>query len=579
VANYLAVGIGPSDPSAGLVQQSRLVAFVEEERLTRSKHATGAYPIHAIRRVLEMADLQLADIDGLVVGWDLEAYSDGRMEQFFGDMRAEYPVDDRTRNWQDHCLQWLSQSGQTKFHYEPLADHFGSESLPPVLGAPHHQAHAFAAARDSGFDESLVVSLDGSGDHLCTTISFWDGRDLETLLEIPIPHSLGWFYAALTEYLGFSTYDGEHKVMGLAPLGKAGPLHEELEAIVPREAEGPAYTLDPTYIHYGPHTYSGRFTDDLVDLLGRPPRRREEPLDEFHADIAYSAQSILEDRVLALAHWGLQRTGATRICFGGGVAHNVAMIGRVARDCGLDAVYAHPLAGDVGVAVGAALYLEAQDGRIETTGRLRSLALGPMVGAPTTLDALEEAGLVPTWVDDDYAEVAAVIAEGGLVAWCQGRMEAGPRALGHRSILGDPRTVATRDKLNSVVKDRYSWQPFAPAIRVEDAGRYLIDASLCSLYMTYVAEASEELARVAPAVVHVDGTVRVQLVDSTISPDFHALITSFGECTGVPVLLNTSLNRAGEPIACSERDAVVIFQATELDVLVIDQHMVTKGRP
>lgn len=577
MATFLAIGVGPPDPSAGLVVDGTLVAFVEEERLTRRKHAKGDYPLLAIQSVLEIGDVGIDSVDGIVVGWDLQSYSDGTMAEFFDGVRARYPVDDQTVQWQDHCLNWFSLASQTRYHHDHLSSIFEHDALPPVRGVAHHRAHALHAVHDSGFDDALVVTLDGSGDHLCSTVSHWDGARLDCVLEVPMPHSLGWFYAGITEYLGFSAYDGEYKVMGLAPFGRPGPLAETLSVVVSPEQDGPAYCVDPTYLHYGPRSYSDRFTDHLVDRLGRPPRRGEDPIDDFHADVAYAAQSILERHVLSLVRWGIDLTGSRRVCFGGGVAHNVAMVGRVAQSRGVDEVFAHPLAGDLGVAVGAALVLEAELGGLDRGARLATLALGPAACPLDSQSIVPSPGTASVIVDDRYSEVAAALADGSLVAWCQGRMEAGPRSLGHRSILADPRTLATREKLNSVVKDRFSWQPFAPAIRIEDVDRYLLGSPRSSPYMACVYEASDELARDAPAIVHVDGTVRVQLVEEAIAPELHRLLTSFGKLTGVPVLLNTSLNRAGEPIACSTLDAVEIFRETELDALVVGRRLLLKS--
>jgi carbamoyltransferase len=390
-----------------------------------------------------------------------------------------------------------------------------------------------------------------------------------------MPHSLGWFYAAFTEYLGFQAYDGEYKVMGLAAYGRPNAeLHDKVRMVLCVADDGIEYRLDPKYIHYGNHTWSDRFTDDLVELFKHPMRLPHEPITDWHQDLAYAVQQSLEDAVCRLAKWGIDKLGVHNICIGGGVGHNVKMNSKLFSLSGVHDLFAQPLCSDGGAALGAALgacwLLSGK--RPEP---LKCLALGPEE-ANVTIQRTLDLCLIPYEKADDIAEVVAEeLVRGRIVGWFQGRMEAGPRALGQRSILADPRNKAIVDRINGVVKYREYWRPFCPSIPAEDAGKYLKRYTNAP-FMNIAFDATEILARDAPAIVHVDGTVRVQLVHQDTLPLFHRVLKAFERKTGVPVLLNTSFNVKGEPIVCKFSDALRTFFASGLDVLAAGDFVIRK---
>jgi carbamoyltransferase len=448
-------------------------------------------------------------------------------------------------------------------------------ALPEMRYVAHHRAHAAAAFYLSRHPEALVVTLDGSGDRDCTTV--WRGRGVELtpLHRIEIPHSLGWFYAAITELLGFQAYDGEYKVMGLAAYGRPNPnLAGRLAEVLRPGPLGFDYVLDPRFIHHGPHTYSSRFTDHLVDLLGVAPRQGARPIEAIHEELAFEAQRLLEDTVVRLVEHFQRETGLTNLCLGGGVALNIKMNSRLHKTGRFDHVDAFPIPGDSGLAIGAtvASWVEESGRRPEP---IDHVYLGPGWSDAEVEHQLRACG-VAFAVHEDIAEAAAArLAEGKVVAWFQGRMEGGPRALGGRSILADPRAIAARDRVNGAIKFREYWRPFCPSLTAESAARFLQRADRAP-FMILAFDATDEARAAVPAVVHIDGTMRAQTVDASTNPRFHRLLTAFERRSGVPVLLNTSFNVKGEAIVCTPRDALRTFFSTGIDALAIGRCLVEK---
>lgn len=572
---YLGIHEGHQDPSAALIHDGRVVAFVEEERLLRQKHAAGRYPERAVLWCLEKADIGPQDVDGIAVAWDTGAFDSGRIGEHYARMRQEWDVDAATRSWQDAKLRTFSGDGQRARHARAWRRAFGGLPLPAVHGVPHHRAHALQAALQSPYNSSVVVTLDGSGDCECSMV--WEHRDgeLRPLREMRMPHSLGWFYAAFTEYLGFDAYDEEYKVMGLAAYGTHDPVLERAVGQVLTAADdGVGYRVDAACLHYGAHTWSDRFTDRLPELLGRPPRTRGGLLETWHHDLARAVQGALEQAVLRLVRWAVRETGLRRVTVGGGVANNVKLNGAIRELPEVEAVFAHPLCGDAGAAAGAALALSAREGHVPE--RLRHVALGPSFSREEAERELRRSRCAYRRSEKICEEVADALADGLVVAWMDGAVEGGARALGQRSILADPRDVAARDRVNEAVKLREPWRPFCPSLPAEFTDRYL-HAPGDSRFMTVSCRATERLREDAPAVVHVDGTVRPQVVEQDVLPRYHRLLTEFGLRTGVPVLLNTSFNVRGEPIVCSPADALRTFWASGLDMMAIGDLIVTKN--
>jgi carbamoyltransferase len=565
------------DPAAAVVVDGEVVAYAEEERLIRYKHAPNLFPIRSIKNCLDLAGLKLGDIDCAVYGWDAPRYGGGGMARFYETVNARYPPDEGTRHWQERNVGLFSPGSLKGTLEAQLMRAFGvpREDVPELVFYPHHRTHAAAAFYLSPCDQALVLTLDGSGDSQCTVLWHGDGARLLPIHQIEIPHSLGWFYAALTEYLGFEAYDGEYKVMGLAAYGRENPeMRARLEKVVRVGPRGWDYEVDPRYIHHGPHTFSDRFTDDLVELLGLPPRQGPRVIEPIHEDLAFETQRLLEETVLRLLVHFRKETGLTKLCIGGGVGLNVKLNSRIHRTDLFESVSAFPIPNDSGLSIGAAVGVW-----VDRTGRrpppLRHLYLGPSWSDDDVELQIKSCGLAYRKCEDIAADTAELLAAGRVVGWFQGRLEGGPRALGGRSILADPRRIDARDRVNGAIKFREYWRPFCPSLTEEAAPRFLKKASPAP-FMILAFEATEEAREKAPAVVHVDGTVRPQTVDPESNPRYHALLKAFEARTGVPVLLNTSFNVKGEAIVCSPRDALRTFWSTGIDALAIGSFLVEK---
>jgi len=363
--------------------------------------------------------------------------------------------------------------------------------------------------------------------------------------------------------------------MGLAAYGEPDKdLRAKMDRIVFPAPDGIEYRVDPTYIHYGPRSYSERFTDKLVELFDRKPRLSEEEITQWHENLAYAVQKKLEESVERLIRWAIRETGIRKVCISGGVGLNVKMNSSLFLLPEVDDVFAHPLCSDGGAAVGAALAacFERSGARPE---RLETLALGLEESNKTIERALKVARLEYEKPDDICEAVADQLAKGRIVGWFQGRMEAGPRALGQRSILADPRNVENRDKVNAIIKFREYWRPFCPSMTAEAASKYF-GRYTNAPFMIIAFSANERLKQDAPAIVHVDGTSRVQMVHRDTLPRFHQLLKAFEKRSGVPVLLNTSFNVKGEPIVCTIQDALRTFWSTGLEILAAGDFLIRK---
>jgi len=363
--------------------------------------------------------------------------------------------------------------------------------------------------------------------------------------------------------------------MGLAAYGHPRKeLKSKVRQVLYEAPDGIEYRLDPRFIHYGRHSWSDRFTDELVDLFGMPRRISGTPITSWHEDLAFSVQEALEESVCRLVTWGMTKTGLRNVCMGGGVGLNVKMNSQIFMLNGVEGFFAQPLCSDGGAAVGAALGACWQHTGIRPEP-LVTLALGHEETDASIGQMLRLCKIPFRHVADIAETVANELSEGRIVAWFQGKLEAGPRALGQRSILADPRQVTMRDRINEAIKFREYWRPFCPSMPIEEASRFLVRYTDAP-FMNLAFDATDELKKLAPAVVHVDGTVRVQLVRREVLPQFHQLLQAFQRRTGVPVLLNTSFNVKGEPIVCSVSDALRTFYASGLDVLAIGNYLIKK---
>jgi carbamoyltransferase len=449
----------------------------------------------------------------------------------------------------------------------------------------HHRAHAASAFLVSAFDEAAVLTLDGFGDYASTLLGYGHGNRVGVLDRVLFPHSLGIFYTALTQWLGFPNYGDEGKVMGLAPYGDP-ELHLSRMRRIALSHEG-RFRLGLEYFTHhtqgvemtwaeGSPAVSRIFGPRLEEELG-PARPAGGEMETRHMDVAASLQARLEELVLELCGSLARSTGSRNLCLAGGVALNAVANGRIRPETPFDELYVQPAAGDSGTAVGAAFHVWNESLDQPRGFVMRHAYTGPRYDEGEIESALVTAGLEASTVGDDvlYRMVAERIAAGAVVGWFQGRMELGPRALGNRSILADPRRVEMKDVLNARVKHREAFRPFAPSILAERTGEWF-DQSYTSPFMVLVYDVLPEKRALVPAVTHVDGTGRLQTVEEAANPRYYRLIREFELLTGVPILLNTSFNES-EPIVMSPANALDTFAKTRIDLLVLGNHVVRHG--
>jgi len=546
------------DSSACLVRDGELLFAVAEERISRAKH-DARFPQHAIRACLDFARIEAKQLDEVCFGWqapgaafrhDLKCYASGAMP-------ATYV---NGLNSTLHFMSMWHQGGGAK----RFAQIFG-ETTARMLFVGHHRAHALSAYAYSGFDDAAVVVMDGRGAWEATSI--WRGKDgrLEHVLTIPFPDSVGYFYSEFTEYLGFQRNSDEWKVMGLAPYGKPGV---DLSAFIEPQA-------NPYKVHARQLVANGSGPmTDIVRRLG-PSRVPESEIEERHKDVAYAVQDACESAMMSVVKAAIEKTKSRNVCLAGGVALNSKANGRILASGVVEKIFVQPAASDDGVALGAALapYLEGS-GRLPTKA-MRHAYLGPAFDDDAIEKALQTYKLKCTRLEDAAATAAELLSRGRILGWFQGRMEFGPRALGSRSILADPRDPEMNAKVNNAVKFREWWRPFAPSMKKEAAGEYL-ESATDSPFMILTAQVRPEMRSVIPSVTHVDGSARPQTVEKEINPLYWRLIEEFGKRTGVPVIMNTSFNLRGEAIVHTPTDAIRTFFSSGMDALVIGSFLVEK---
>jgi carbamoyltransferase len=560
------------DAAAALIVDGELICAVQEERLTRIKN-DPSLPRQAMRACLAHAGLEAAALDRVVFYEDPYA----KLERVLTSTLGNFP-----RSWRQFPRALAAQLGSKVWVVDQLADELG---LPrrKIGHVAHHRSHAASAFFCSPFEEAAVLTVDGVGEHVSTALWHGRGEELTCLGELHYPHSLGLLYAALTAYLGFEVNEGEYKVMGLAAYGTPRFCDELGKVIRLNGDDGGAFTLELAYFGYLADPDLG-FGPRLEALLG-PRRQAYRPWDleaseddRRYADIAASLQRITEEAMLGLARAARQRTGAPALCLAGGVALNAVANARLLREAGFARVFVQPAAGDAGGALGAAILgsLELGDRR---PSPLTIAALGVPISAARTAELAHQLGLTVRPLADPARDVAQKLDDGAVLAFCHGRSEWGPRALGMRSILASPRDPEVREKLNRAVKRREPFRPFAPAVLAEAAAAFF-DAPDPDMtpFMTTVCRVRAE-ARGLAAVTHVDGSARVQTVTAASSPALHAVLAALGAGGAPPIALNTSLNGAGEPICARELDALGFLMSHPIDGLVVDELLITRGNP
>jgi len=573
------------DSAAALVDNGTIVAAAQEERFSRKKH-DARFPANALAYCLRQGGLRLGDIDQIVF-YDKPFLKFERLVQTY---LAFAPRG--FRSFRQSIPLWLREKLFLRDLLEKeLRQGDGGAQWNGVLNfSEHHLSHAASAYYPSPFDEALVLTMDGVGEWATTSAARGVGNKLEIFKEIHFPHSLGLLYSAFTYYIGFKVNSGEYKVMGLAPYGVPRYVDKIFKHLIDVKEDG-SFRLDMRYFGYC--TGLTMTNDKFADLFGGPARQDTEPLTQRHMDLAASLQAATEQVVLKLTRSLRKESGTRNLCLAGGVALNCVANGKVLRDGAFDHIYVQPAAGDAGGALGAALvghYFHGNQPRTAGEDAMSGAYLGPSFGQPEIETRLTAAGArFATLADDELVNtVANDLAQGKALGWFQGRMEFGPRALGNRSIIGDPRSTTMQKTLNLKVKYRESFRPFAPSVLRERLADWF-ELDVDSPYMLLVADVKKERwlemtdtqqrlfgidklnvpRSDIPAVTHVNYSARVQTVRKEVNPRYHALLSAFEQLTGCPVLVNTSFNVRGEPIVSTPEEAFRCFMGTELDILAV----------
>jgi len=578
------------DSAACLVRDGEIVAAAQEERFTRKKHDAG-FPTHAVQYCLREGGISAPDLD--YVG-----FYDKPLLKFERLLENYCGVAPRgLRSFLTAMPVWMKEKLFTRDQIrKALGDYEG-----PVLFAEHHESHAASAFYPSPFPEAAVLTMDGVGEWATSSYGVGRGKDLELLAELHYPHSLGMLYSAFTYYTGFKVNSGEYKVMGLAPYGEPRFVDVILDKLVRLKDDG-SFKLNIDYFNYvhGLTMTNGAFDE----LFGGPPRAPESKLTQREMDLAASVQVVTEEIMLRMARHVHRETGMENLCLAGGVALNCVGNGRLLREGPFRRIWIQPAAGDAGGAVGVALTIHhkvlGNERRHRSEGDgMHGSYLGPSFSDDEIAAFLASAGAVaeklpmPELID----RTARLLADEKVIGWLQGRMEFGPRALGNRSILGDPRSTKMQSVMNLKIKFRESFRPFAPSVLREHLAEWFeLDADSPYMLLVAAVRADQRIPMTTeqqklfgieklnvprssiPAVTHVDYSARIQTVHRETNPTYHALLSRFHQLTGCPVLVNTSFNVRGEPIVCTPRDAYLCFMRTEMDHLVLGPYLLHKAQ-
>lgn len=599
--NILGISAFYHDSAAALVQDGLIVAAAQEERFSRKKHDPG-FPERAVKYCLEEAGLSISNIDTVV-------FYDKPFLKFERLLETYYKH--APRGWKSFITAmpiWMKEKMFLKRLIRQSLQEIGSfdSEKTPLLFPEHHHSHAASAFYPSPFEEAAVLTIDGVGEWATASISHGKGKDLTILKELHFPHSLGLLYSAFTYFLGFKVNSGEYKLMGLAPYGR--PKHADTqkyiriikEKLCQIHGDG-SITLNGDCFSY--ETGLRMVPDKKWEqLFGFARRASESDLEQHHCDAAYAIQEVTEEIVLMMSKHAKELTGAKYLCLAGGVALNCVANGKIQQAGIFEDIFIQPAAGDAGGAVGAALaawhIYEGKERLVQKPDAMRGAYLGPEFDEKAIEKVLRKYKAVYKKQEqfNQLAEATATsLAEGKAVGWFQGRMEFGPRALGNRSILGDPRRNDTQKKLNLKIKYRESFRPFAPSVLAEDVSEWF-DLQASSPYMLLVRDVAKDKQNSlpddyqnlalkdklyvrrseVPAITHVDCSARIQTVHPTTNPRYHELIEAFKHISGCGMVVNTSFNVRGEPIVCTPEDAYRCFMRTEMDVLVLGDFILRK---
>ena len=583
------------DSAAALIEDGRIVAAAQEERFTRKKHDAG-FPRCAIEYCLKEVNCDLDDVDHVVFFEKPLIKFERLLETYLANAPAGFT------SFRMAMPLWIKNKLFQKPNLEKALCEFSKSKnvAGKLLFAEHHQSHAASAFFPSPYERAIVLTMDGVGEWATTSVAIGDGNTLHTVREIHWPHSLGLLYSAFTYYTGFKVNSGEYKIMGLAPYGDPKYADLILENLIDLKDDG-SFWLDQSYFDYA--TGLTMTSQKFNDLFGGPPRQPESSVTQREMDLAASIQRVTEEVVLRMTRDLAAEYEIENLCLAGGVALNCVGNGKILRDGAFKNIWIQPAAGDAGGALGAALaayhqHLERPRKLNGSRDLMKGAYLGPEYDQNDIERRLKEAGARFNVKDDArlYQETAEALSDGHAVGWFQGRMEFGPRALGGRSILGDPRNPKMQKTLNLKIKYRESFRPFAPSVLREDVSDYfelesdspymLIVADVAAKHRKAISESDQQLFGIEklntvrsgiPAVTHVDYSARVQTVHDDTNPRYHALLKEFKKKTGCPVLVNTSFNVRGEPIVCTPEDAFRCFMGTEMDTLVVGNCILRKS--
>lgn len=565
----LGVKMGGLESTACLIKDGVLLAAVEEERFTRQKHQKG-FPYHAAKWCLSYAGITLKDIDIVTTPMDPHLGRSQMLKHLLRYLPASlFLVAERLGTLKlSHYLQ--GERGQIIKLLGSPGERYHFEFVP----VEHHIAHASSAFYPSPFEESAVMTIDGVGEWTTTLFAYGKGTEIQKYSEKEFPHSLGFLYQVFTQYLGFEVNDGEGKVMGLAPYGNPDSYIEVFRDMVHCTEDG-MFEFDLSYFDFHRYGHCKMLSNKAMKIFNNP-RHPDEEVTEDHKNVAAALQKVLEEVCIHMAKALYEKTKNPNLCLAGGVALNSVMNMKLLEETPFKHLYVQAAASDSGAVIGAALYVTVQ--RMHTRAfRMVHAFWGPEYSDKEFEEALKHRGLSYKKVDDIERKTAQYLADGKIIGWFQGRMELGPRALGNRSIIADPRRGEMKDIINARVKHREPFRPFAPSVLAERAEEYFDMRGNESPFMLLVPQVRKEKANAIPAVIHVDGTGRVQTVTKEQNARYYRLIQEFYNLTGIPVILDTSFNIRGEPIVNTPDEAITMYIKEDMDVLALGNFLVVKS--
>ncbi len=558
--------------AACLIKDGELVAYAQEERFTREKH-TGNFPVYSIEYCLKEAGITINDVDYIGFHWQPFHKFHLRIAQVIKNLPKSPHI------YHTYSGEWIHMVYAKRLFKEHFAAQLQDRKKPfKFYRVKHPICHAASAFLVSPFQEAAILTMDGSGEIASTTISVGEGNTIKTIKEINFPHSLGYIFVAITHYLGFTPNSDEYKLMSLKSYGMEDHSYDAVKEIIQLKSGG-EYSVDLSYFNYDKGIRDPWVSQKFIETFG-PLRQKEEAITERHQNIAWAFQKRLEDVAIHIAEYIYRETKKDYLCIAGGTALNSVMNGKLLKEGPFKDIFVQPAANDAGTCIGSAYYIYNSILNQPRNFVFNTAYLGPKFGNEEIRTFLDNNSIQYQYFekeDELLVNTAKLIADGNVIGWFQGRMELGPRALGARSILADPRRPDMQDILNSKVKHREGFRPFAPSVLEECASEYF-DCDRPSPYMLFVVDVKKDKQKTIPAITHVDGTARFQTVNKHQSPRYWKLIKKFQELTSVPVVVNTSFNVMGEPIVCTPGEAFTCFESTGIDYLVMENFIIEKEK-